>query len=256
MSTRCPKSAVLSGGSVRQSGFGRANQNRHDRTPPSCPSRDSAGEHRARDFSIAAPAASVYQNNAVLDSPQRPSGGSPSIQSAHPLNSTPPDSTPPGDPVDPPRKFYGLKPRDYDTVNGPPRPPPADTLPAGPDPGIAPAAAGPITVQNLRAVAAGSQPLLGVNAPVNRPNDVHGLLNLNRQRDRQAAADVIIISAPRPSRRKRDFWLLVVLINGGCVGFTGLITHFDLAVMMFGLGAGLFLTIALAWIMWFVMDNY
>ena len=172
------------------------------------------------------------------------------------MNPSPSDSTPDPEGGEPSRKFYGLKPRDYDTVNGPPRAVPSDSVPTGPDPGIAAAASGPITVENLRAAATGSQPLLGSNAPVNRRNEVHGLLNLNRQRAQQAERDKIIISPPRPSRRKRDFWMLVVLVNGGCVGYTGLVTRFDLAVMMFGLGAGLFLTVALTWIMWFVMDNY
>ena len=175
---------------------------------------------------------------------------------SHPLNSNSPEPTPPADPVDPPRKFYGLKPRDYDSVNGPPRPPPVDNVPAGPDPGIAPAPAGPITVHDLRAAAAGAQPLLGTNAPVNRPNEVHGLLNLNRQRAQQADRDKIIISPPRASRRKRDYWLLVACAFGGCIGFTGLVSGFSATVMLFGLGAGLFLSLALTWIMWFVMDDY
>ena len=172
------------------------------------------------------------------------------------MNPDNPESPPPADPVDPPRKFYGLKSRDFDTVNGPPRPAPTEVVPTGPDPGIAPAPAGPITVQDLRAAAVGSQPLLGSNAPVNRPNEVHGLLNLNRQRAQQVERDKIIIGPQRASRRKRDFWLLVACAFGGCIGFTGLVSGFNPAVMLFGLGAGVFLTVALTWIMWFVMDDY
>jgi hypothetical protein len=46
------------------------------------------------------------------------------------------------------------------------------------------------------------------------------------------------------------------MANGGSIGFMGLVTRFDGAAMLGGLGAGLFLTFALTWIMWFVMDNY
>jgi len=126
----------------------------------------------------------------------------------------------------------------------------------GPDPGIAPAASGLNYGRESPRRRDRLATALGFNASSIAATKCTACSNLNRQRAQQAERDKIIISPPRPSRRKRDFWMLVVLVNGGCVGFTGLVTHFDLAVMMFGLGAGLFLTVALTWIMWFVMDNY
>ncbi|MBC7367225.1 MAG: hypothetical protein H7343_10520 [Undibacterium sp.] len=163
----------------------------------------------------------------------------------------------PDDPADPPRKFYGLKPRAFDAVNYPAHAPLSDASPTGPDPGIARAAdTAPITVEALNRTAAGEQPALGVNGPVNRANEVHDMLELNRRLARQSGAFELKPLPPRRSRRKRDFWILVALANGGCVGFTGLVTRFNPAVMAFGLGAGLFLTLALTWIMWFVMDDY
>ena len=157
---------------------------------------------------------------------------------------------------DPPRKFYGLKAREFDAVNGPPRPPAPDALPAGPDPGITAAASGPITVEALNRAAAGTQPILGPNGPAARPNDVHDLLELNRRKARAAGEFDLNYIPPRASRRKRDYWILVILANGGSIGFMGLITRFDAAAMLGGLAGGLFLTFALTWIMWFVMDNY
>jgi len=157
---------------------------------------------------------------------------------------------------DPPRKFYGLKPREFDAVNGPPRPPAADALPSGPDPGIAAAPSGPITVQALNRAAAGTRPALGANGPAARSNEVHDLLEVNRRKARASGEFVLGYIPPRASRRKRDYWILVILANGGSIGFMGLVTRFDAAAMLGGLVGGLFLTAALTWIMWFVMDNY
>lgn len=219
-------------------------------SPPCDPSPKLAAPYLSPDyFAIAAGGPTVYlHRRASLPLPPRPTSTL--------VNPSPSESTPSPEGAEPSRKYYDLKPRDYDTVNGPPRLTPTEAAPTGPDPGITPATAGPITVENLRAAAVGSQPLLGANAPLNRPNEVHGLLNLNRQREQQAERDKIIISPKRASRRNRDFWLLVACAFGGCIGFTGLVSGFNPAVMLFGLGAGLFLSLALTWIMWFVMDDY
>jgi hypothetical protein len=160
------------------------------------------------------------------------------------------------DPPDPPRKFYGLKPRTFEAVNGPQSAAPTDALDSRPDPGIAPAAAGPITVEGLNRAAAGQAPALGVNGPVNHANGVHDILELNRRRAATSGEFTLKEQPPRRSRRKRDYWILVIMANGGSVGFMGLVTRFDGAAMLGGLGAGLFFTFALTWIMWFVMDNY
>lgn len=160
------------------------------------------------------------------------------------------------DPIDPPRKFYSLKPREFDAINGPPRTAPTDALDSRPDPGIAPAASGPITVQGLNRAAAGQAPVLGVNGPVNHANDVHGLLELNRRRAEAAGDFTVKTVQPRRSRRKSDFWMLVGLANLFCVGFTAAVSGGSPIVMLYGLACGGFMTAALIWIMWFVMDDY
>lgn len=161
------------------------------------------------------------------------------------------------DPVDPPRKFYGLKPRTFDAVNDPAQTSLSDAPPAGPDPGIAHTAdTRPITVQALNLAAAGEQPALGVNGPVNRANEVHDMLELNRRLARQSGAFDLKPLPPRRSRRKRDFWLMVIVVNLFCVGFTAAVSRFSPIVMLYGFACGCFFTGALSWIMWVVMDDY
>jgi hypothetical protein len=164
----------------------------------------------------------------------------------------------PDDPLDPPRKFYGLKPREFDAVNDPAHlPSTGDTRPTAPDPGIAPAVdAQPITVHALNRAAAGEHAALGVNGPVNRANEVHDLLELNRRRAKASGAFELTPLPPRRSKRKRDFWLMVLVVNIFCVGFTAAVSRFSPIVMLYGFGCGCFFTAALAWIMWVVMDNY
>lgn len=161
------------------------------------------------------------------------------------------------DPAEPPRKFYGLKPRAFDAVNDPAPAPLSDPLPAGPDPGVARTAdTQPITVQALNLAAAGEQPALGINGPVNRANEVHDLLELNRRLAKQSGAFELKPLPLRRSRRKRDFWLMVILLNLFCVGFTAAVSRFSPVVMLYGFGCGCFFTAALTWIMWVVMDDY
>lgn len=162
------------------------------------------------------------------------------------------------DPIDPPRKFYGLKPRTFDAVNDPAQLPlTGDTRPTAPDPGMAAAAdIKPITVQALNLAATGEQPALGANGPVNRANEVHDMLDLNRRRARESGAFELRPLPPRRSRRKRDFWLMVIVANLFCVGFTAAVSRFSPLVMLCGFGCGCFFTAALSWIMWVVMDDY
>jgi hypothetical protein len=158
------------------------------------------------------------------------------------------------DPIDPPRKFYGLKPRTFDAVNEPTH---RDTRPTAPDPGIAAAAdIKPITVQALNLAAAGKQPALGFNGPVNRANEVHDRLELNRRQARRSGAFELKPLPPRRSRRTRDFWLMVIVVNLFCVGVTAAVSRFNPLVMLCGFSCGCFFIAVLGWVMWFVMNDY
>ena len=157
------------------------------------------------------------------------------------------------DEPDPPRKFYQLKPTEFERVN-PARPPVADPS-AAPDPG--PSGATPterIDVRDLNRQAIGTAPLLGVNAPVNRANEVHAMLQGNLDAADAAGLNEVPFQPKRRSRRKRDYWLL--LITGNAIfGFFALKGGSVVTLVYSGAGI-IFFTLGLTWVMWFVMDDY
>jgi len=152
------------------------------------------------------------------------------------------------DEPDPPRKFYGLKPKEFERANELPAPPPLPESRA--DPGIARSNAGRIDVRDLARQAARGVPLLdGSNAPANRDNDIHSILRANLAHANAAGLNELAPKPKRRSRRKRDYWLAML---GGNLVFIGC----TLIQPIFG-GAGLILyNIGLAWTMWVVMDDY
>jgi hypothetical protein len=157
------------------------------------------------------------------------------------------------DESDPPRKFYGLKPTEFERVNAPssassPPPPPANL---SPDPGPAAAADSScaIDVRELARVASGGGSALGHHATVNRANDVHAILQHNLARANAAGVNKVTPPAPRKSRRQRDYFLS--LLVGNVVLVVGTVIN-----PVFG-GAGLIIfNVGLAWVMWVVMDDY
>ncbi len=114
-----------------------------------------------------------------------------------------------------PRKKYKLKPAEFERLNAPPSDP-----------------ARPITPD---------------------------VFTLQRQlREREIAADMDALSAPRRpkrSRRKRDFWLLLLLIDGPLGAATWFGRNDPIALVIAGSGLVL-ATIGLIWVMWFVMGDY
>lgn len=154
------------------------------------------------------------------------------------------------DDSDPPRKFYGLKPTEFERVNAAPAPPPAAASPA-PDAGPAPAndPGQRIDVRDLVRSGSGRGPVLGHNATVNRANEVHAILQDNLTRANAAGLNDVVVPPKRKSRRKRDY--VVSLLVGNAVLLVGTIIN-----PVFG-GAGLIIfNVGLTWIMWFVMDDY
>ena len=162
----------------------------------------------------------------------------------------------PDDP-DPPRKFYQLKPKEFERVNAP-RPgedaPPPTAADPGPAAGVGEAPAQRIDVRDLTRQAAGEAPLLGVNAPVNRANDVHEMLRDNLEHANAAGLNDVAAPAKRRSRRKRDFWLLLF---AGNAPFAFFVFKGGSVVTLLYAGSGIILfTIGLSWVMWVVMDDY
>ena len=155
------------------------------------------------------------------------------------------------DDSDPPRRFYGLKPTEFERVNAPASSPPPPAAPAGPDAGPTPAGdpGKRIDVRELVRAGSGCGPALGHNATANRANEIHAILQDNLTRANAAGLNDVVMPVKRASRRKRDY--IVSLLVGNAVLVVCTIIN-----PVFG-GAGLVLfNVGLTWIMWFVMDDY
>jgi hypothetical protein len=91
--------------------------------------------------------------------------------------------------------------------------------------------------------------------PTSAPTDVHQVLRDNLTRENAAGMNAVKPVPPRRSRRKRDFWLMLVLGNL-TIAATVLITRGNTVAVLFGVAGVLCLSVALTWVMWFVMDDY
>ncbi|WP_414664747.1 hypothetical protein [Horticoccus sp. 23ND18S-11] len=144
------------------------------------------------------------------------------------------------DEPDPPRKFYQLKPKEFEAVNPPSNLPPADSTPT--------------TVRgHLRAANDGPLPPRPLPAPTE--NEVHALLRENHARADAAGLNEVQPVAPRRSRRKRDYWVLLLPINA-FFGFMAFGPYRSAMTFTYGLSGMVIFTLGLTWVMWFVMDDY
>jgi hypothetical protein len=160
------------------------------------------------------------------------------------------------DASDPPRKLYQLKPKEFERVN---------VVPQSQETAAPRADAGPgnlgdvsnhrIDVRDLNRVAAGTAPLLGVNGPVNRDNEVHGMLRDNLAQADAAGLNTLAPKPKRRSRRKRDFWLLLIPVDLFLL-FMAFGPHTTVITFVYGIGGLGLYTAALTWVMWFVIDDY
>jgi hypothetical protein len=134
------------------------------------------------------------------------------------------------DESDPPRKHYKLGEAKFERVNA--------AAPAAEDSSISNQAAG------------GAKP-----AEPPKESDVHKILLENRAVDKDAGLFDVAPVVKRPSRRKRDYWLLLLMGNG----------FFSIPLAYWGLrsipglfaGAGIiFFSISLTWVMWLIIDDY
>jgi hypothetical protein len=158
------------------------------------------------------------------------------------------------DEAPPPRKIYGFKPREFERANDAPHAPPPPVPSA--DPGIATDTSGRIDVRDLaRLAAAKSAPLAQKNraAPA---NEVHAMLNENLARANAAGLNQVALPPKRLSRRKRDYWLIMLAGNGGLLTVFALFIGFNLYSTMFALFGLTFFSCGVTWIMWHVMDDY
>jgi hypothetical protein len=97
----------------------------------------------------------------------------------------------------------------------------------------------------------------GLNGGANRtadPNDVYAVLRHNRAVEQQGGLDTVEIKPVR-SRRRRDFWLMLLPADILLAWFTwvGRGNPFQLVLGIAGL---VLITVGLAWTMFQVMDKY
>lgn len=97
----------------------------------------------------------------------------------------------------------------------------------------------------------------GVSAPPPPPaeNDVHAILRDNLAAATAAGLNEVRPVVRRPSRRRRDYWLVLIGFNLLIVAFV-LLPGPNVISMLFGFGGIVLFDLALTWIMWVVMDDY
>ena len=138
-----------------------------------------------------------------------------------------------------PRKSYALKTRDdFETVNPPATP-------------TQPAPTAPIDVRDHCKIAADSPPVS--HAPVNRPNDVHALLQLNQKTDVAVGwFQFAPGSDERRKRRLRFFWTALILVDGPLGYFAWRIGHENAVPFVFVVAGVAMFTAVLIWHSWFL----
>ena len=144
------------------------------------------------------------------------------------------------DEPDPPRKNYGFKDRDFKRDNAlkstEPPPPTAKELAI---------MSGPVANHGKAAVG---------SAKVEDPNDVYAVLQENRTVEKKHGLSEVEIREIK-SRRKRDYWLLLIGGNLAIVGAVAL-SGFNIVSVIFGLSGLIVFSIGTTWIMWQVMNKY
>ena len=146
------------------------------------------------------------------------------------------------DESDPPRKVYGFKERAFQRDNAP-------SSAEAPAP----------TAKELAMMSTTAAPVTGrsetTNAPKpDDPNDVYAVLRANRAvEDRAGLSDLEIREIK--SRRKRDYWLLLIGGNLAILGTVAL-SGFNPISAVFGLAGLVVFSLGLTWVMWQVMNKY
>jgi hypothetical protein len=121
-------------------------------------------------------------------------------------------------------------------------------------PSDAPDAGGPIDVQQHLRRAAGPPPRAVPTAAASE-NDVHGILRTNVAHAKSVGLHAVVPRRRRPSRRKRDYWLVLIGVNLVFVG-AAIVGYGNVVTLGFAIGGIIFFSLALTWVMWFVLDDY
>lgn len=179
----------------------------------------------------------------------------------------------------PPRKLYRLKPKEFERVNNSPR---SDEpiVPPAPDHGPTEGDSGRIDVRDLVRQGLADGPLLGNNGPANRENEVHQILRENHAHAEAAGLNAVVPCRRRGSRRRRDYVVLMVVVNTAILAlysvqiligfqvqclaarmpghFGGLVRYAIVTPQLYVIPAAgmIFFSAALTWLMFHVMEDY
>ena len=88
-------------------------------------------------------------------------------------------------------------------------------------------------------------------------NQVHEILRENLARANDAGLNELSEKKKRPSRRKRDYWILMIAGNSLLAFlFAGAVASKNAFLMAFSAGGIGLISAGATWIMWHVMDDY
>ena len=163
----------------------------------------------------------------------------------------------PDDP-DPPRKFYQLKPKEYEVVNDRVRPPPADApgLPT-PDPGPTAADTGRIDVRDLFKQANTPGRILASGQRPTGANEVHAVLRDQYAREQALGLyELGPLDDAKRRRRIRNYWIAVVVINVPLGIFAYRIGHGAAIPFVLAIAAMALTTSVLTWQTFFLRTHY
>jgi hypothetical protein len=98
-------------------------------------------------------------------------------------------------------------------------------------------------------------PMSGKIPPGNHPNEVQQMLRENPGRANAAGINNVDTAPRRRSRRARDYWLVLIVMNGffASVAFG---PYRNPMTLTYGVAGIIVTTVGLTWVMWFVMDDY
>ncbi len=161
------------------------------------------------------------------------------------------------DEPDPPRKFYGFKPREFESANFHPPAPSAPgatpVAPLSPPPGTG----GKIDVRDLARLATPDGTLLSKTPTPGPENEIHTIL-----RDNLARADAAGLHALGPlddskrCRRIRRYWLLLAVVDLPLGTFAFWIGHGAAIPFVFAVAGVAMFTSWLTWETFFLRTHY
>jgi hypothetical protein len=160
------------------------------------------------------------------------------------------------DDPDPPRRYFQLKPKEFEVVNERVRAPaPGD--PAAPDPGPTAVDAGRIDVRDIFRQANTPGPVLGSHAPANKANEVHGVLREKYVRDVATGQyELGALDDSKRRRRIRNYWIAIVALNVPLGGFAVLIGPKGAIPFVFAIAGMALGTTYLTWQTFFLRTEY